>query len=323
MKKNKRKRESVVGQVVEAESPVTLEAQIQAEKDVEDLDEIINADERIPVTPTYRCAKNKGWQYYLSVRGSLREWWEEFNTEQNKAGGLRYRTTYQFAKEKGKTPVEVEYIEEMIGRKPQLKDGRLMLRVPWLGDWQQRRANGWSLPEQPKKIKALAQAIKDKVVNWDAVRSAAPYLVYELARYTRMSQQVEAAFAGEMFDQQKSPDDVTNRSRSNFYFELQEKITNLKIRLLDQWMLVHGVNPKDPVYYTQVNTLAQQISVTPEGLAGMGAGDMPVKQLEILKLARHLQAHAETFEMPLPESVLPTAKEPQPQPQVKGKGQVQ
>src|SRR5215470_2030430 len=52
-----------------------------------------------------------------------------------------------------------ELICEMIGPRPDRK----RLRVPWLGDWQQRRMGIQAGPPLPEEIKTLAQSFRDKI----------------------------------------------------------------------------------------------------------------------------------------------------------------
>ena len=85
----------------------------------------------------------------------------------------------------------------MIGPKPT----ELRLIVPWFGDWQQRRANGFWTPEQPEKFKSLVNSLKEKLVDWAAIRSAAPLLVQDWARIQKMKE-IDKAFNGIYFDPQ-------------------------------------------------------------------------------------------------------------------------
>jgi hypothetical protein len=71
-------------------------------------------------------------------------------------------------------------------------------------------------------------------------------------------------------------------------------------------MLVHGVSTDgNPVQITQVNQMITQANGG--RLAGM-ADSVTVRDLETIKLARMLQMHSETFDMPLPETPEPVVK---------------
>jgi len=237
---------------------------------------------------------NPAYQFYRLIRPELQEWWHEFSTEWDPIKECwRYRTAHQFAKAKTQDRREREWIEGMIGPVPltfgksgERRGKAVYLKLPWLGDWEARRTP----PEPPAQIRALAQAVKEKLVAWDAIRSAAPYLVREMARYEKMSEQIEEAFAGQPFDMSKPLHD--NRLRFNMYFEMMKKVTDVKRSLLHDWMLVHGINPKDPVQLTQNNMMIGQL----------GQAEQPsVRDMEAIKLARMLQMHSENFKMPLPK----------------------
>jgi hypothetical protein len=79
---------------------------------------------------------------------------------------------------------------------------------------------------------------------------------------------------------------------------MQFALTRMKLELLDQWMIIHGVDPKDPVQVFQLNTISQK------GLVRGFAGDLPVREMELLKLARALQAHEKNFGLPVPKELL-------------------
>jgi len=46
------------------------------------------------------------------------------------------------------------------------------------------------------RVTTLAQSFRDKIGAVDAVRSAAPVVIAELARYTKMSELIDKMFAG-------------------------------------------------------------------------------------------------------------------------------
>jgi hypothetical protein len=92
----------------------------------------------------------------------------------------------------------------------------------------------------------LAQAVREKLVAWDAIRSCAPFLLLEIASFARLSEQIDEAFCGQPFDPELGPTDPKNKARFRTYFKMKKKVTNISLRLLEYWMLVHGVHPQDP-----------------------------------------------------------------------------
>jgi len=267
------------------------------EDDTEGLDAAAAADSFAPTkVKNHHCDKgNPAYRYFLSVRSQLADWWEEFRTELDPVtGGPKYRTVSQFARSKTKNEQEQRWIKGMIGSvpcvygDPRTQKKVVYLKIPWLGDWKTKRSERYWAPDQPAKIKALARAIKEKLVAWDAIRSAAPLLVREMASYEKLSEQIDEAFAGQPFDLTKPLQE--NVTRFNTYFAMKTSVTQIKLRLMDQWMLVHGINPKDPVQMTQVNmTLGAQAEQPNE------------RDLQAIKMVRMLQMHSETFKMPLPK----------------------
>jgi hypothetical protein len=253
-----------------------------------------------PVAPSkeFRAnKKEKPYKFYLSVRQLLPEWWEEFNSALDESGTLKYRSVRQFALAKVKNRRQQELICEMIGPRPDRK----RLRVPWLADWLQRRLGIQAGPPLPDEIKVLAQTFRDKIAAVDAVRSAAPFVIAELARYTRVSEQIDKVFAGQPLDPNKAPHGPENQARFKAYQTMQFALTDMKLVLIDQWMTIHGVDPKDPVQVFQLNTISPNVSS--QGV-GRPRNDLPWREMELLKLARALQAHEKNFGLPVPKELL-------------------
>jgi hypothetical protein len=169
------------------------------------IEQLSEADSGDPINPVRGLPlkvhqKSPAYAFYGEIKGQLREWWDEFNTRMDDKGKLYYRTVIKFAREKGKTRLEQELILEMIGPKPELKPGRAKLRVPWLGDWQRRRDNGFWCPRQRSHFQELARSFKEKMVGWDAIRMTAPILIAEWARLEKHQEELDELFGGRQFD---------------------------------------------------------------------------------------------------------------------------
>ena len=281
---------------------------VELQESERELDAILDADFTSPTQLKmglqYLSKHNPAFRFFREVQPKLAQWWEEFSQElDQKTGGPKYKTIYQFARAKSKVPKEQDWIAQMIGPEPTTynhKNGKApgrWLRIPWLGDWKARRMNGYWAPEHPAKIKALAKSLKEKLVGLEAVRSAAPYLVQMMARYMKLAEQVDQVFGGQPLDMNDEPSEK-NKARFYSYLEMQKAVTRMQLRLFHEWMLVHGVSTDgNPVQITQVN----QMLMTDQSAAGL-ADSMTRRDLEAVKLARMLQLHAENFEMPLPET---------------------
>jgi hypothetical protein len=281
---------------------------VELQESERELDAILDADFTSPTQLKmglqYLSKHNPAFRFFREVQPKLAQWWEEFSQElDQKTGGPKYKTIYQFARAKSKVPKEQDWIAQMIGPEPTTynhKNGKApgrWLRIPWLGDWKARRMNGYWAPEHPAKIKALAKSLKEKLVGLEAVRSAAPYLVQMMARYMKLAEQVDQVFGGQPLDMNDGPSEK-NKARFYSYLEMQKAVTRMQLRLFHEWMLVHGVSTDgNPVQITQVN----QMLMTDQSAAGL-ADSMTNRDLEAVKLARMLQLHAENFEMPLPET---------------------
>jgi hypothetical protein len=306
------------------DTPRTVEL-VESERE---LDAILQADFTSPTQLKmglqYFSKHNPAFRFYREVQPRLAQWWEEFSQElDQKTGGPKYKTIYQFARAKSKVPRERDWIAHMIGPEPATynqKNGKApgrWLRIPWLGDWKARRMNGYWAPEHPAKIKALAQSLKEKLVGLEAVRSAAPYLVQMMARYMKLAEQVDQVFAGQPLDMNDGPSEK-NKARFYSYLEMQKAVTGMQLRLFHEWMLVHGVSTDgNPVQITQVN----QMLMTDQSAAGL-ADSMTHRDLEAVKLARMLQLHAENFEMPLPETSGPVVTKDTEKLPAKGNGKM-
>ena len=129
-------------------------------QDAEVVEELTELEPTLPKLKFNYHRRDSGYRYYLRIQSQLPAWWHEFNTAQNERGGLKYKDVWQFAKSKGETELECEYIKQMIGAPPQLRPGRY-LSVPYLGDWVMRRLHGFTAPGLPKQVQALAKAFQN------------------------------------------------------------------------------------------------------------------------------------------------------------------
>lgn len=223
-----------------------------------------------PITPTEegRAAKessyqSNGWKFYIKVRPYLSEYWREFNGTVDRKGRNKYRTVREFTKDKFKKSVDRDLFYLMVcpyeewqacARTTTKPDSKMS--VPWLGDWYKRRKNGYWQEDNSIYIKSLRKAIKENLNSTEAIKATAPFLVQEMMRYSRLQSKVEEAFSGEPF-LQDAPTSPANRLRFKTYLRMLQVVTGLKIRLIQEWMRVHGVNPNEPNQMWNMAALAQ------------------------------------------------------------------
>ena len=322
---NNGKDNSELKDVLEEQARVQEGTVIEQLASQEDVDPPIN-----PVKQYKGSRKGAAYAYYQDVAPKLREWWDEFNTQLNDDGKLKYRTIIGFAREKGKTSTEKQLLLEMLGPQPQVKDGR-QLRVPWLGDWQKRRDNGFWAPKQSAEMKELAVTMRRKMVGWDAIQATGPYLAMGMATIEKFKQQVHDAFGGMAFDVNQSPLSEPNQERYRVYTGWIWDLELKRIRLLTEYWRANGMDVDGKISTVHIQALAAQIG-SPVGLAEGGQtaiGDgqtLPREQLETLKLARMLQAHAGNYNLKSPIEAMEEDKtitvEPEPQ-KKNGKEKVQ
>lgn len=222
--------------------PVVLDAEASDEQ----LDSIINAETKPPIRPSRvlrHRSEGKAYEFYKSVNWP--EWWEEFNGELDKNGYPRYRSVWAFIKVKTKEKKKQDWLYQMIGPKPEFDPTkRVKLLVPWLGDWAEIRNNGlWSF-EDPGKLKALAQAIKERQQTADAARSLAPLVFQELSRWARLEERLEQVFMGRPFLDDKAPAHKDNLKRARNYFRLLGTVAENKRRWMREWCRIHGFDPE-------------------------------------------------------------------------------
>src|ERR1700686_1812809 len=107
--------------------PVTVEQKVtgtslpeELQRSERELDAILDADFTSPTQLKmglqYFSKHNPAFRFFREVQPKLAQWWEEFNQQlDQKTGGPKYKTIYQFARAKSKVPREKDWIPQMIG----------------------------------------------------------------------------------------------------------------------------------------------------------------------------------------------------------------
>lgn len=161
-----------------------------------------------------------------------------------------------------------------------------------------KKTAGSLAAEESAEITPMAQAIAEKLVGWDAVRSCAPYLLADMARYTRLGDQVEAAFGGRLFDKGKPPHHPDNVARFYDYFDMLKAVTSMKQRLIREWMRIHGIDLRNPAQIVQSNQMMAQENPC----QAVNNDEITAREKELIKIVRILQKDAKTSDMPSRES---------------------
>lgn len=208
------------------------------------------------------------------------EWWQEFATALDVKGQLRFRTSWQFAKEKGRTPSERELVYCSIGPKKaeqvwldsggskRLKKAKKR-NIPWLGNWQNRRDK--LLYYDRESVRKMHTVIKERLDALEAGRGAATVVLDMLAKLTKWSDDVDRYFGHTLLvpsegkDKQKLTQAV--KERTNYYLRLQAMLFNHTHAALQQYLRCHGIADSD------LSVLAQMAAVGAKAaLAGAAAG---------------------------------------------------
>ena len=101
-------------------------------------------------------------------------------------------------------------------------------------------------------IRRLARTIEQDCRVSESVRATAPLLIKELARCARLQEQLDVAFGGLPLDVHDSPTSPKNVRRFYTYLAMAKALTKFKIRLIHEWMRIHGVDPANPLQMLEV-----------------------------------------------------------------------
>jgi hypothetical protein len=270
-----------------------------------------------PITPVDKDDKHytsSGWKFYLSVRKHLNDYWQEFNGELDNKGKPKYRNVRKFVDSKFKRSADRDMFYTMICTYQEwellasVDHGKSATKViPWLGDWYKRRKNGYWQEDNSIYIKSLRRSIKENLDSSEAIKATAPFLIQEMMRYSKIQSKIEQAFGGQPF-LDESPTSPANTKRFALFIDMVSKVSGLKIKLVHEWMRIHGVNPHEPNQMWNMAQLAQQFGqVGAAGaLTGAAAGIMlsnpsgapTLLSRDALLLADNIVSHSKDFGEP-------------------------
>jgi hypothetical protein len=300
---------------------------------------VIALDYKRRIADKVNC-NEKGWKFYIKIKDQLPDWWYKYNGEvhnhqskySNKHLKPKYRNIHEYAKYRFSDKQEREWFEWMISPKKvwerkAISSHKKRFEVPWLGDWEARRRNGYWETDNKEQIRYLQKHIKETVTSNQAIKATAPFIVQSLVRLVRLQDKVDKLFDGEPF-LDDNPTSKTNLIRFKLYTSMHEQIEKLKTPVYEWWMRVHGVDPKDPHGMWDMSTMVQAVgqSAAAGALTGYTASMQPntmqpmigpdgkpngdqmmnlngrgiVIPPDALLLAAHLVKHSKTFNKPLP-----------------------
>lgn len=273
-----------------------------------------------PILPDDKVSKSNyhdsGWRFYIKLRPYLAEYWRQFNSDLNSKGKSKYRTVDDFIKAKFKSKTERELFYLMTCSEAEWEIGASLdnskkKAIPWLGDWYKRRKNGYWNEDNGFHTSYLKKAIKEGIESSQAIKATAPFLIQSLMRWNRMQAKIDEAYGGQLF-LDEAPNTPKNKSRFEAYTKMCKIVEGMKIKLMNEWMRVHGVNPNDPQQMFNMSALAQGFAQAGAAgaLSGVAAaqgfmlsnpnGQAPTMlSRDALLLADHLTSHTKSFkEMP-------------------------
>lgn len=176
--------------------------------------------------------------------------------------------------------------------------------MPYLGNWEQRRKNGFYAFEDPTKAKAVQEAVKHRLELHEASRALAPLLAKRMAFWYQVRDQITEGYAGKIFEDNKPVTDAEQKKRVDAFLEWQRGVEGTILRLEKQWMRIHGVDPRDPgQQWITTAALGGKVGAMSGPLLILNGEELPLPEditYDAILFAHHLRSHAETFGLPLP-----------------------
>lgn len=288
--------------------------EIESDQALEEQDPFDAALDPAPISPRpYKyTSSGKAYNYYQSLNGKWSMWWDEFATALDERGRLKHKTIWAFIKIKVKDPVKRGILYDMLGPEP---DKDKTLKAPWLGDWQQRREQGFWIFNK-SKLSALKDAYHQKKEALEAARAIAPITVRDIARFDAISSMIDTAFGGMPIDPNEAPDSPRNIKRLRLYLGMQKKVLDIKSDCFGEYYKAFGLNPTQPEQWLNIRAMdalslpaGQQSGVIDGQIAGQVDVDghtmrsVPLPDgvsLDDLLLAKALRDKAKMYKMKLP-----------------------
>lgn len=293
------------------------EEKVEQEQEQDPFDELVLDAPIKPKGERKWSTTGKAFEYAMTLSGKWHRMWKDFSTEMTDKGALKYKSVWAYIKELTKDEFKRDVLWEMIGPEPELEAGRRLLRVPWLGDWDQIRRQ--SFVPDTRKFAAIKETYKQRAQQLDAARAVAPLTIRQIARWENLAAQIDEAFAGQPFDLSEAPDSEKNVKRLSLYIKLQKKVLDTETQLWDSWYKAHGLNPglpehwlnmrimdgmplQDPAQLGDGKTIEGQ-TAAPQEIGGHAIKNVALPEgvsIDDLLLAKALRAKAKMYNMQLP-----------------------
>jgi hypothetical protein len=109
--------------------------------------------------------------------------------------------------------------------------------------------------------RVLREAVEHQHVGLEGLQAARLQLIKLFARIERFSEQVDEAFAGQLFLPNLPPDSPANRRRFNTFLQEHKQVTKLLAHAPELWMLTCGMKREDdwvPVIIEEMRLRAQR-----------------------------------------------------------------
>jgi hypothetical protein len=212
--------------------------------------------------------------------------WDEFCNRRKANGALHYSSIALFCKDKAKdkweerifwramgpepiVPKELKEHMEEYGSRAQSKSSKVklhkMLIVPWLGDWEKKRANGFFSNEGVTQ-QALEKVLTEREGAVEAAKMIGRVTAGFMQKFQGLLEHLDNFFGGQVINPELSM--ATNERRMDFYYHNLKRIFNMTTEASELYLRCNGLHNDD---LTQWANLAA-MSATAGAMVGLQAG---------------------------------------------------
>src|SRR5882724_4934630 len=179
---------------ITTEKPVDIQEQVTKEIENYGLTEVEPIEPKKKVQ--FRFKRRREREYYHSINWA--EWWDEFNGARTEGGKRKYLSVSSFIQSKTKIQWQQQMLLHCIGQEPV---ENVVREVPYLGNWQKIRRNGFYVFDDPAKARAVEIALEQKAELVAASRSLAPMIAKRLAYWYHIKDMITEALVGKLVEE--------------------------------------------------------------------------------------------------------------------------